>query len=183
MRRETATSSMADHPRACGENRSDRADCLEALGSPPRMRGKRRYVEYQSFERRITPAHAGKTQRIIKISWMNSDHPRACGENFNSSKLIAAAVGSPPRMRGKLYFSNSEESGVRITPAHAGKTCPPLCRCCGLSDHPRACGENSPWLNPTPTDCGSPPRMRGKPDAMGSPLVEVRITPAHAGKT
>ena len=33
---------------------------------------------------------------------MSADHPRACGENSLVSEIEHGALGSPPRMRGKL---------------------------------------------------------------------------------
>ena len=50
-------------------------------------------------------------------------------------------------------------------------------------DHPRACGENCK-SDPSKIDrLGSPPRMRGKPDAVQMHTDVGGITPAHAGKT
>ena len=65
-------------------------------------------------------------------------------------------------MRGKLAVRFLISEGLRITPAHAGKTNLTLTEIQLCKDHPRACGENaSPnqFYKPTP---GSPPRMRGK---------------------
>ena len=45
------------------------------------MRGKLRITEVPEMEYRITPAHAGKTQRYHQSKVLSSDHPRACGEN------------------------------------------------------------------------------------------------------
>ena len=50
-----------DHPRGCGENVFDGDASYRHLGSPPRMRGKRRVFEFGSMCDRITPADAGKT--------------------------------------------------------------------------------------------------------------------------
>ena len=51
-----------DHPRGCGENTSLVGTRRNALGSPPRMRGKRRYTTGVPERHRITPADAGKTR-------------------------------------------------------------------------------------------------------------------------
>ena len=71
-------------------------------------------------------------------------------------------------------------------------------------DHPRLCGEKSPYLAQAPITEGSPPPMRGKVNSqmaggqslLGSPPPmrgkdefhmknddELRITPAYAGKS
>ena len=52
-----------DHPRGCGENRKNRKNLQEKLGSPPRMRGKHKEGLIFVSRDRITPADAGKTRR------------------------------------------------------------------------------------------------------------------------
>ena len=91
-----------------------------------------------------------------------SDHPRACGENYSFSSIMSTQNGSPPRMRGKLFFSLEQSRLERITPAHAGKTTESEAQAPLFSDHPRACGENSDMMMTKSKRVGSPPRMRGK---------------------
>ena len=126
------------------------------------MRGKQRRVTEDLKGQRITPAHAGKTCYPVGSLSGGSDHPRACGENASARRMAFSLNGSPPRMRGKLGRNPDIQHLRRITPAHAGKTVLPVAPIRRITDHPRACGENS-WprirchnLN------GSPPRMRGK---------------------
>ena len=92
---------------------------------------------------RITPARAGKTvcQHVNMLE--NADHPRACGENAISVVVILDPHGSPPRVRGKPASSPSQPVEHRITPARAGKTPRQVVARRPLTDHPRACGENS----------------------------------------
>ena len=111
------------------------------------------------------------------------DHPRACGENEKKVMNEKALRGSPPRMRGKLFFIPSISSFFGITPAHAGKTHLSKISCRAPWDHPRACGENQRQSRKTSTKRGSPPRMRGKPETIQKNVNEAGITPAHAGKT
>ena len=73
---------------------------------------------------------------------MSADHPRACGENSLVSEIEHGALGSPPRMRGKLAAKDRLKAAERITPAHAGKTRNASNSWKILEDHPRACGEN-----------------------------------------
>ena len=151
-----------DHPRACGENAGGFTGADAINGSPPRMRGKQVFYKESDLVGRITPAHAGKTFGITKITGLESDHPRACGENASNAINSAVGFGSPPRMRGKpshLLFSSRSR---RITPAHAGKTGGSVRSCLSISDHPRACGENFFIKRLTFFPGGSPPRMRGK---------------------
>ena len=133
----------ADHPRACGENLSERLCQGPEGGSPPRMRGKRLCLLSLLRNPRITPAHAGKTHSTTGIQRFNTDHPRACGENKNSDFLHCHLSGSPPRMRGKLRHAKSRHGFRRITPAHAGKTRARSAWILTRTDHPRACGENA----------------------------------------
>ena len=86
-------------------------------------------------------------------------------------------------MRGKLWLVSGQETGSRITPAHAGKTGTEQKRCECDGDHPRACGENLSTSRSPEMMRGSPPRMRGKPYFMMRRIGWNRITPAHAGKT
>ena len=50
-----------DHPRACGENAVGARPDVAQPGSPPRMRGKHKYIAKAYDRIGITPAHAGKT--------------------------------------------------------------------------------------------------------------------------
>ena len=90
-----------DHPRACGENEMIELRFAQIRGSPPRMRGKRIFVDPAARARGITPAHAGKTPEVLDGSGGIWDHPRACGENFIPYHAPYFVKGSPPRMRGK----------------------------------------------------------------------------------
>ena len=172
-----------DHPRTCGENaywlHSDRSLC----GSPPHMRGKRRFCGAPASIQRITPAHAGKTKALIAFSTTPTDHPRTCGENLVSTHSSVRIFGSPPHMRGKPIAGQHGMSGLRITPAHAGKTATSAMAGLKKADHPRTCGENLLSCKKTTPSDGSPPHMRGKRLASGHTALAVRITPAHAGKT
>ena len=91
--------------------------------------------------------------------------------------------GSPPRVRGKLSGAGEKPSQAGITPACAGKT-PSLRHFHRLAaDHPRVCGENTGVPQIASSSNGSPPRVRGKPEALQTTPGELRITPACAGKT
>ena len=158
-----AGSIIRDHPRGCGENAYFRSDEDAERGSPPRMRGKLtihvRYLQTVG----ITPADAGKTAKKRVRRRYTRDHPRGCGENCISRSIGTVQVGSPPRMRGKLFFLSMLPLQCRITPADAGKTS--VCIICNIFawDHPRGCGENLKVALCGPVQTGSPPRMRGKP--------------------
>ena len=69
-----------DHPRPCGEKIFFSISSFLHSGSPPPMRGKAQPERGQRQQRRITPAHAGKS--LSFSGWIVScqDHPRPCGE-------------------------------------------------------------------------------------------------------
>ena len=50
-----------DHPRPCGEKKNSSTKISINLGSPPPMRGKGGHNARDYGDRRITPAHAGKS--------------------------------------------------------------------------------------------------------------------------
>ena len=131
-----------DHPRVCGENIKTGLRGLRPAGSPPRVRGKR--VPHSVFYHyiRITPACAGKTCLHWFAMSRYWDHPRVCGENQTPSTFTPALIGSPPRVRGKLFRVAALLNSKGITPACAGKTRRKSGRRTARRDHPRVCGEN-----------------------------------------
>ena len=86
------------------------------------MRGKPVLPNSTKTEIRITPADAGKTPDSYLCLSCKQDHPRGCGENVEDACEQSVALGSPPRMRGKLIDEETGEITDRITPADAGKT-------------------------------------------------------------
>ena len=49
----------------------------------------------------ITPACAGKSVLKPKKVKNHADHPRVCGEKYDTKLEEALEQGSPPRVRGK----------------------------------------------------------------------------------
>ena len=131
-----------DHPRVCGEKGKKLLDSHVPLGSPPRMRGKDANVALLNPAMGITPAYAGKSIRKAAKAANQRDHPRVCGEKMHQSTPTVAALGSPPRMRGKDPSHLTRRITHGITPAYAGKS------------QRTSAGPELHW--------GSPPRMRGK---------------------
>ena len=147
------------------------------------MRGKHGTYGRKRQQRRITPADAGKTSPRKREHVQTQDHPRGCGENTGLQARRRQLPGSPPRMRGKLTRNALTCSGVRITPADAGKTLLGILLGVRARDHPRGCGENPMTKRAYRRTPGSPPRMRGKLCCSMSPTKDNGITPADAGKT
>ncbi len=91
---------LRDHPRVCGEHCDDGHLRLFGRGSPPRLRGAPGLRSVDDDLRRITPAFAGSTNRSVKQSAPNPDHPRVCGEHHRVVRHLCLIQGSPPRLRG-----------------------------------------------------------------------------------
>ena len=110
------------------------------------MRGKVGGKDESSQDLRITPAYAGKRYQSFLILYGGRDHPRVCGEKTIQPPPAAGAMGSPPRMRGKVKTTSTETGERRITPAYAGKSYFFLSFRPVFQDHPRVCGEKAATL-------------------------------------
>ena len=73
-------------------------------------------------EVRITPACAGKTERLMTIKTNDWDHPRVCGKDLDYEAVGREYRGSPPRVRERHLMPIKDKILGRITPACAGKT-------------------------------------------------------------
>ena len=90
------------HPRVCGENPIPAPDHISLAGSSPRVRGKRRDRANVVCANGLIPACAGKTLSHPATDSHPAAHPRVCGENPRRQTSTRSAVGSSPRVRGKL---------------------------------------------------------------------------------
>ena len=75
------------------------------------------------------------------------------------------------------------QTGVRLIPAHAGKTRLELNAHVGTPAHPRSRGENAKDVAIPALQDGSSPLTRGKPRGADRPRSGRWLIPAHAGKT
>ena len=153
------------------------------LRSPPRVRGKVCHTMAEAKGLGITPAYAGKRDLVISGSGDIEDHPRVCGEKSTSEAQKSSDMGSPPRMRGKVYKITPPWFSIRITPAYAGKSMGEGFLQARKGDHPRVCGEKPFLFYGGSSDSGSSPRVRGKVFGRVRCYRAVGITPAYAGKS
>jgi len=152
-------------------------------GSPPRARGAGSLGEGHREEGRITPARAGSRQQRGSGFGLDSDHPRARGEQVYVVNRENVVWGSPPRARGAGDCSLIRSNMIGITPARAGSSVNIASSYRVSRDHPRARGEQKKSNLSNVSDRGSPPRARGaaEPDI---PFADPPgITPARAGSS
>ena len=156
---------------------------MNSLGSSPLTRGKRSGQRMPGHERRLIPAHAGKTWRdetTRSISWA---HPRSRGENARVQPATLAQEGSSPLTRGKRQVQVHTDAPVGLIPAHAGKTCSSSASHHADQAHPRSRGENHGLTQLQHAALGSSPLTRGKPVLCPDVHLVGGLIPAHAGKT
>ena len=86
-------------------------------------------------------------------------------------------------MRGKQGSEVEDRFGVRLIPAHAGKTSTTATSRSPARAHPRSCGENDLFLVSKEDTPGSSPLMRGKRRPSWRRRRGGGLIPAHTGKT
>ena len=171
------------HPRSRGENSLDGLVVDKDTGSSPLTRGKPGREHHQPVASGLIPAHAGKTPSWRPPRLSPPAHPRSRGENLSLSATLFDEDGSSPLTRGKRSEVASHFSGVRLIPAHAGKTRGQLIVLRRSGAHPRSRGENLAWAVDGARAYGSSPLTRGKRGVTRLHRHESRLIPAHAGKT
>ena len=110
------------HPRSRGENPLGILRAFRLRGSSPLTRGKLGDLFTLHAERRLIPAHAGKTRTCRPELTSRAAHPRSRGENFFSVVSVIVVSGSSPLTRGKPEVRVRRVEGRGLIPAHAGKT-------------------------------------------------------------
>ena len=171
------------HPRSRGENGTRRLVGSDLRGSSPLTRGKLDPVACLGEERRLIPAHAGKTPARAVPQPGAAAHPRSRGENYSTCPFRRAVPGSSPLTRGKHWQRFRSYARGRLIPAHAGKTRAATTAMARRTAHPRSRGENQLCTSSSGLPVGSSPLTRGKPLRREPDLRLARLIPAHAGKT
>ena len=152
------------------------------MGSPPHTRGKGPTPRAASLAAGITPAHAGKSDAVLRVERCLGDHPRTRGEKAAGGTGSPLETGSPPHTRGKVNKRLDLLKHKGITPARAGKSDAVGRSPSAEGDHPRTRGEKAVCAVIPSGIIGSPPRMRGKAEGGRLCAAGAGITPAHAGK-
>ena len=154
---------------------------MSTQGSPPRVRGTAQTDFDQTAGERITPARAGNRSRLALYPKGCRDHPRACGEQEETTLAYGRREGSPPRVRGTAPPPGTTRTAKGITPARAGNRDQARHNLILAEDHPRACGEQRSHHVQAIHGLGSPPRVRGTGYTITQARRKPRITPARAG--
>ena len=170
-----------DHPRVRGEQTVYASPRMVVEGSPPRARGEAGGGGLHGDPRRITPACAGSSHRMVTPKMSNPDHPPVRGEQGVGAAGVGGELGSPPRARGAGRPATTEPARRRITPACAGSRAATTRRRTETEDHPRVRGEQVFLDLQRAAGEGSPPRARGAGLRRPGRRPGQRITPACAG--
>ena len=171
------------HPRSRGENAGTVVSESNPIGSSPLTRGKLRGRRARRVQWRLIPAHAGKTACVLSSGVECAAHPRSRGENSQRVNIAQPRVGSSPLTRGKRARTGERWGPPGLIPAHAGKTARRTRPSDLESAHPRSRGENASSTAQISSMIGSSPLTRGKLACCEFSIRQMRLIPAHAGKT
>ena len=151
---------LKDHPRSCGKDHREWRMFKKDLGSPPLVRERHHHCTDYGERAGITPARAGKTFARQRRLREHQDHPRSCGKDRASIRVVRICLGSPPLVRERLALVRYGVAPRGITPARAGKTSAACGRLTALWDHPRSCGKDHASVLWYEFLAGSPPLVR-----------------------
>ena len=154
--------SQRAHPRSRGENADSIRSISPVGGSSPLTRGKPLRCSGSAGGFGLIPAHAGKTVGRRTGGLAARAHPRSRGENVRFLLPTSSRHGSSPLTRGKRGAMLTGNDGLRLIPAHAGKTPLRRWRQGRGAAHPRSRGENVGIATETLVPSGSSPLTRGK---------------------
>ena len=110
------------HPRVCGEQATARTPPRSRRGSSPRVRGTGYTCCPVSVQRRFIPACAGNSPTIVPAAYINTVHPRVCGEQRRKLNQHVLETGSSPRVRGTGVAQLRVAFAGRFIPACAGNS-------------------------------------------------------------
>ena len=117
-------------------------------------------------------------------SWQTTRaHPRSRGENPTNRPKRGCQAGSSPLTRGKRASLVDACHDGGLIPAHAGKTVDKATFDQIKGAHPRSRGENTSSKPRLSKASGSSPLTRGKQTQGHEIGGDLRLIPAHAGKT
>ena len=153
------------------------------VGSPPRVRSRRRRFGWHSAHVGITSACAEQTRIMDKLDEYSGDHLRVCGADRMSHMQVAGRRGSPPRVRSRRGAALARPRLCRITSACAEQTIYHVNLFPRRWDHLRVCGADFSRQYRRTVCTGSPPRVRSRLPVLVSIAGLRGITSACAEQT
>ncbi len=150
------------HPRVGGDGWSQRRSVDQAMGSPPRGRGRRAGLPSRQQGAGLTPAWAGTAGRPTMCALRARAHPRVGGDGQLGATTLNRKWGSPPRGRGRLRHDRPRLRPRGLTPAWAGTAKSTRLGVSPCRAHPRVGGDGGFHLGGQGGSEGSPPRGRGR---------------------
>ena len=167
----------------CGEHRTGRPYFAIVQGSSPHVRGALLHLRVDARDRGIIPACAGSTHHESDGADDERDHPRMCGEHFQTKRARIRLSGSSPHVRGAPHLMAELRGQSGIIPACAGSTALISINSPVSRDHPRMCGEHLVDGDRNRLGRGSSPHVRGAQDKRKHGIILGGIIPACAGST
>ena len=110
------------HPRSRGEHDGRCQGQCDGRDSPPLARGAPRLSTPVRGVDGLTPARAGSTTGVAKVSATEGTHPRSRGEHNRQTEADQADKDSPPLARGAPGGAGPAHVQQGLTPARAGST-------------------------------------------------------------
>src|SRR5262245_57786418 len=110
------------HPHACGDDSLSVSPIVFGRGSPPRVWGRHRRLDFLSRPGRFTPTRVGTTYTPNASPIIAPVHPHACGDDFPGRNWSLSASGSPPRVWGRRRRRQDKSGDGRFTPTRVGTT-------------------------------------------------------------
>ncbi len=177
------SSCRPEDPRVRGDDVRAAAPRGVSGGGPPRARGRHHPVSAPAGEAGRTPACAGTTPASPTAPTSGPEDPRVRGDDGRVCAGAAAAIGGPPRARGRPVQSQEVGQGRWRTPACAGTTTAVSVSYRREAEDPRVRGDDAVSVLATAASDGGPPRARGRRRRRRRARGRRRRTPACAGTT
>ena len=150
-----------DHPRSRGVYAFPSAPVKPIRGSSPLARGLPAHPATTPDAKRIIPARAGFTRRLLDRHLTGADHPRSRGVYATRTRRMDLPGGSSPLARGLRLHHLGLAHPRRIIPARAGFTARQASQAGRRRDHPRSRGVYIRVVVTSSSRWGSSPLARG----------------------
>ena len=117
------TTTIKDHPHACGDKFTSTVKLTEHTGSSPRVWGQVSVSAENPQFFRIIPTRVGTRYWWWHYTTTIKDHPHACGDKLSRPTPCRAMRGSSPRVWGQVRLCFPNCNGGQIIPTRVGTSC------------------------------------------------------------